>query len=283
MTALHALACVATGLAAGLLCRAVVPVVDWLAGWAVADLTPRLAAAYADVARAKVYLRVWAIALFAVPLAVAFAFGLPVFAVVLVIPLLFVPRLVVASMGRRQRVKLRDQLVSGCMNLANTTRAGLSFVQGLENVLPDTPEPLAFEFRRILHEVRRGRTLNDALVDAEARMRLEPFTLFSAAVRACVRQGGNLSEAMDRIGVSLLENQRLERKVESETAAGQRAVQVLAACPPAFLVMFALVDPEAVATYATLPGQMVLAVVFGLTVVAVWWARAILQPNRAAK
>jgi tight adherence protein B len=280
---LFAVAAVATGITAGFLMRLLLPVLDRLTDQFTADLTPQLIAVHADTTKVRVYLRIWSVALVAVPVLLGVVLGMPVLAVIALVPILLTPRTVVRGIVRKQRTKLRDQLVSGCTNLANTVRAGLSFLQGLENVLDDTPEPLAYEFRRIVNEVRRGRPLVDTLQETQERLNLEPFTLFSTAVRACYVQGGNMTEALDRISTSLLENQRLERKLEAETAAGQKAVRVLAMCPLAFLGMFSVMDPEGFETYSTAPGQVVLGIVLLLDYVSVRWARAILKLDRAAK
>lgn len=281
--ALFAIAALATGVAAALTMRLLLPALDRLTDQFTADLTPQLVAVHADTTRVRVYLRVWSVALVGVPVLLGVVLGMPVLAVIALVPILMTPRAVVRGVVRKQRTKLRDQLVSGCTNMANTVRAGLSFIQGMENVIDDTPEPLAYEFRRIVTEVRRGRPLVDALQETQDRLDLEPFTLFSTAVRACHVQGGNMTEALDRIGTSLLENQRLERKLEAETAAGQKAVRVLAMCPLAFLGMFSVMDPEGFETYSTPPGQVVLGVVLILDYVSVRWARAILKLDRAAK
>jgi len=281
--AVYAAAAASTGIAAGLTARLLLPVLDRLTDQLTTDLTPQLQAVHADGTKVRTYLRLWSVTLVLLPVFIGIILGLPLLAAAVVVPLLLTPRTVVRGIVRKQRTKLRDQLVSGCTNLANTVRAGLSFVQGLKNIVESTPEPLALEFRRMIYEVDRGRPLNDVLEDTQNRLQLEPFTLFSSAVRACYKQGGNMTEALERISTSLQENQRLERKLEVETAAGQRAVRVLAMCPIIFLILFASMDPQAFETYSSPPGQVVLGIVLFLDYISVRWARAILKLDRAAK
>lgn len=72
--------------------------------------------------------------------------------------------------------------------------------------------------------------------------------------------------------------QRVERRKESETAAGRMVVWVLAVFPLVFLGMFYFLDPEGTGLlFSTMAGQIVLAVV-GLTVYGcVRWTQSILR------
>ncbi len=102
--------------------------------------------------------------------------------------------------------------------------------------------------------------------------------MFSTAIQVCLEQGGRVTEALERISNSLQENQRLERKLEAETAGGRRVVVLLCFFPVAFLVFYAFAFREgANLLFFTLSGQFVLVLVMGLVYLGVQWCRKIIN------
>lgn len=188
------------------------------------------------------------------------------------------PRLLLESWIRRRSILLRDQLVSVTVALANATRAGLGLAQGIENVAGEASEPIASELKRIYNDYNRGRPLQDAIRDCQNRLKLDSFTLFSNALLVAIDRGGRITDALDRISRSLAENQRLERKMESETASGRRVVIILAAFPFLFLGIFSLLDPDGTSRiFSTFAGQLSFAVVILLVYICVRWSNRILN------
>src|SRR5262245_2459525 len=177
------------------------------------------------------------------------------------------------------QTRIRDQLVLAARDFSNQVRAGLSLTQGLEATSRDFPSPLGPLLRRVVQQSRQdpGYFLT-ALENLKETVRLDGMTVFVTAVTIAHRQGGNLSVILDRLGHSLEELQRVERKKDSETAAGRLVVLLLSAFPFAFLALFYFLDPEATGLlFSFLGGQIVLSVV-GLMVYGSYrWAQSILR------
>ena len=243
----------------------------------VADVTPMLDALSIDRSQLSGYLRLWGVALVAAFVLVAFVLGMPPVALAAVYMVYVAPRIILDFMIRRRRALLRDQLVAATVALANTSRAGLSLAQGLETVGQETPEPLASEIRRIVREYKHGRPLVEALRAAKERLKIDSFTLFSAAVLVSLERGGRITDALERISHSLQEIQRIERKLEVETASGKKVVYILTAFPLFFLVLSYVMNPAGTATvFQKLPGQVVLLVVIALAYFSFRWSQRIL-------
>jgi len=239
-------------------------------------LLPQIQALGLDRSRVDLGLKLWGVAMIAV-VGVMAALGQWLLAVPAAILVWAAPRIVVEAMVKRRRNLLRDQMVGATVALANATRAGLALAQGLEAAAAETPEPLRSEFRQVVNEYRRGRPLPEAIAAAKRRLGLESFTLFASALLVCLERGGRLSESLEAIARSLQENQRLERKLEAETASGRAVVAVLAIFPIAFLGLFGLINPEGTALmFSTLIGQAALVVVALLIFGAAAMARRIL-------
>lgn len=273
-----------TGVAAALFVHFLKPIWDDLTSRHLAEKIEEMERVYLDPSRIPIYMRLWGIALVALPLVMWLVFGLPLIAVFVAFLLYRMPRGMARMRIRRQRSHLRDQLVSGCTNLANTSRAGLSLPEGFEAVAAESPEPLASELRRVVGEFNRGRPFPEALRESQQRLSLESYTLFTAALLVCMDRGGKITEALDRISQSLQENQRLERKREADTASGRRVVAILAVTPAAFLCILSVLDPDgAMLIFTTLLGQIILSLVAVMDYVSVIWARSILQLDSAAR
>jgi tight adherence protein B len=264
----------AAGLLAG---QAVVGVWDKVAHRFVADLLPMLVSLSIDRSRIRTYLRGWGFSLVASFVLFTFVLRMLPIAGAVVLLVFFAPRWILEWVIARRRTLLRDQMVGGTVALANACRAGLSLAQGLESVSLEAPQPLAAELRQIVSEYQLGRPLAEAISDARERLQLDSFTLFSSAILVSLERGGRVTEALELISYSLQENQRVERKLEAETASGKKVVWILAAFPFLFLAGFYLMHPTGtLLVFQSLIGQFVLLFVIALICASVWWSRRIL-------
>ncbi|NND98965.1 MAG: hypothetical protein HKN47_16735 [Pirellulaceae bacterium] len=239
------------------------------------DLMPTIEALNIDKSKIPKFLRIWG-------LCILCTFGLVFLAPPLAIAAVFLvyvaPRLYLNWLISRRRTLIRDQLVGVSAALANTTRAGLSLAQGLEAVGKDTPEPLAHEIRTIVSDFQHGLPLPTAIESTKQRLRHDSFTLMAASLLTSLERGGRITDALDRISKSLQENQRLERKMESETASGKRVLTILAVFPLLFLGLFFLVYPEGtIMLFSSLTGQFILLAVIGLVYFSFTWGQRILK------
>ncbi|MEM7315244.1 MAG: type II secretion system F family protein [Planctomycetota bacterium] len=263
---------------AGLLMgRSIVSIWDGITKNYIADIKPQLKSLGMDGPAINGWLRAWGISLLATVVVLSALNMIPI-AIVVAILLLFVPRLLLAGMIRRRRSLLRDQLVAGTTALANASRAGLSLAQGLTSVAREVPQPLATELASIVSEYEHGRPLASAIRNTRDRLQLDSFTLFASAVCVSLERGGRVTESLDKISRSLRENQRVERKLESETASGKRVVALLAIFPFLFLAGFYVMHPEGTRlVFQSLVGQFVLVAVIGLVVASCYWSNKILS------
>ena len=142
------------------------------------------------------------------------------------------------------------------------------------------PAPINLELRQIVGEYNMGKPLEQTLQEARARLRSENFALFAAAVMASHQSGGRLNEIVERIAQAVLEMQRLERKVQSETAQARKSAVYMAIAPVLILLVYYFVDPESTMRLFREPiGHLILAAAVVFDVVAYFWASIILSPD----
>ena len=244
------------------------------------DIAEKLRRLRASARNLRSYLIAWLITVgctFAVFLLVL---GSPIFAVLISAFLLSAPWYLLRRMAQRHRQKIEEQLADAMVMLAGAVRSGLSLAQSLETLASQCPKPIRAEFHQIVAEYKMGKPLENTLIEAKERLRSDNFALFAAAMLASHESGGRLNETVERIAQSVLEMQRLERKILSETAQARKSAVYMALAPAFILTAWYFVDPINTWLLLTDPrGQLLLAAAVVFNVMAYLWARVILNPD----
>jgi len=245
-----------------------------------ADLAEKLRRLRAPTRNLRRYLVVWAATTAAVFLGLWLGVNSLVFALLATVFLLVAPWYLLRRMAQRHHQKIEDQMADSMVTLANAVRAGLSLAQSMEILAAQCPRPINAEFHQIVAEYKLGKPLERTLTEAKERLKSENFALFAAALLASHESGGRLNETVERIAQSVLEMQRLERKILSETAQARKSAVYMALVPLVILVAYFFVDPvNTTALFVTTIGQVLLSLALVLNVVAYLWARVILNPD----
>jgi tight adherence protein B len=190
------------------------------------------------------------------------------------------PWYLVRRLAERRRQQLEDQLADAMVAFSNGVRAGLSLPQAMDILAQQSPRPVRDEFKQIVAEFNLGKPMEQTLLEAKERLRSDNFSLFAAALLASRRSGGKLNETVERIARSVLELQRLERKVQSETAQARKSAVYMAIAPALILVVYYFIDPvNTTALFTTFFGQVLLSAALVFNVIAYVWARFILTPD----
>jgi len=273
-------ACLLFGLAAASLGYAGRDGLEKVLGAVEKDLSEKLRRLRAPTRNLRRYLAVWAATTAAVFLVLWLGLGSLVFALLATVFLLVAPWYLLRRMAQRHRQKIEDQMADSMVTLANAVRAGLSLAQSMEILAAQCPKPINAEFHQIVAEYKMGKPLDRTLTEAKERLKSENFALFAAALLASHESGGRLNETVERIAQSVLEMQRLERKILSETAQARKSAVYMALVPLVILVAYFFVDPASTtALFVTTIGQVLLSLALVLNVVAYLWARVILNPD----
>ncbi len=274
------LASVAIGLAVAV---AVYCGMDYLAGvylWVENDIAEKLRRLRASTRHLRRWLVTWIVATAAMFLLFWWVLNSLVFAVLSLVFLLGAPWYFLRRMAERRRQRIEDQLADAMVTLANAVRAGLSLAQALEILAAQCPKPINAEFHQIVAEYNLGKPLPQTLTEAKQRLRSENFALFAAALLASHESGGRLNETVERIAQSVLELQRLERKIMAETAQARKSAIYMAIAPLVILVAYYFIDPRnTLLLFTTVFGQFILGFALVLNVIAYFWARLILNPD----
>jgi tight adherence protein B len=253
----------------------------WLAiDYLEADISDKLRRLHLPTRNLRSGLIVWSIVLTAVLLGFWLVANSLPFAVLGAFFLCWGPWWMLRRMAEKRRDQIEDQLADSMVSLSSGIRAGISLPQAIKMLADNSPKPIRAEFGQIVAEYDMGKPLERTLEEAKQRLRSENFALFSAAILASRESGGRLNETVDRIAHSVRELQRLERKVQADTAMARKSAIYMALTPLFILIGYYFVDSQAVSNmFITLPGQLLLAVAITLNILAYLWARHILNPD----
>jgi tight adherence protein B len=253
----------------------------WGLGFVEDDLREKLRRLRVNTRPLHGWLIVWLVAVAGVFLGFLFVLESATFAILFSMLLIAVPWYVVRRLAEARRQKIEDQLADAMVTLSSAIKAGLSLGQSLEILAEQCPHPINQEFRQMVGEYQMGQPLDRVLEDTRLRLKSENFALFAAAMQASRESGGRLNETVDRIAHSVLELQRLERKIMTETAQARTSGLYMALAPVAVLAMYYFVlDPENTEKlFTTVPGQLILSLAIVLDIGAYVWSQYILNAD----
>ena len=169
----------------------------------------------------------------------ALFFHAPLWACVVVGLALGAAPFVVISFKRRRRMRRFEERFPEALDLlGRAVRAGHAFTTGMEMIAKESPEPIAFEFRKTFEEQNFGLPLRDALLNMTDRVPLVDVRFFVTALLVQKETGGNLAEILDGLARVIRDRFRIHREVKTRTAQGRMTAGILLAIPP--FMMFAL-------------------------------------------
>ncbi len=220
-----------------------------------------------DVDQVVYYLRLWGVLIVAFVVAGSLL-GAPIIGVVVAAVVSVAPRQILESQIRKRKRVLKDQLVDALNLIVNAAKAGSALEQSVETAARETPAPLGIELQRVSNDYRYGVTFEDALLAAKKRIQIQEFVILATTLIVAKKNGGDSTTALEEIKTTLIENQRLERKLEADVATGRMVVNILSCVPLAFFFVSLALNPEGTKLLlTTIVGQLVVALATALTLV----------------
>ncbi|MDZ4721490.1 MAG: type II secretion system F family protein [Roseiflexaceae bacterium] len=155
----------------------------------------------------------------------------------------FVPNMYIGNAAKARVKKFNDQLGDTISMMANALRSGSSFLQTLDIVSREAPNPTSSEFRRIVQEVSLGLTTEDALQNLLKRLPSDDLDLLVTAVGIQMESGGNLAQILDTIGHTIRERVRIKGEIDVLTAQGKISAYVITGLPIALAIFITILNP----------------------------------------
>jgi tight adherence protein B len=220
------------------------------------DLATRLST---EIARADLKLRPaeFLVAWIASPFIFAFfgylfGFIIPGFHNIIALVLIFAigayfPRWYIGFRQRKRLARFSEQLPNTITLLANSLRAGSSFLQGVELVTREAQPPISEEFERVVREMSLGVALQPALANLVRRVKSEDLELMVTAINIQSQVGGNLATVLDSIAFTIRERIRIIGEIRVLTSMQRYSGYVITLLPVGLGGLLFLISP----TYIT--------------------------------
>ncbi len=178
----------------------------------------------------------------------------------------------------KRLVKIDSQVGDALTVMANSLRAGFSFLQAMDMVSKEMPPPLAKEFSRSLRETSLGTPLDDALLQLGRRVGSQDLDLVVTAVLIQRQVGGNLAEVMDSIGETIRERIRIKGEIKTLTAQGRISGWIIGLLPVALAAFLLALNPEYIAILVNNPvGRLMVGAGVTAEIMGIFVIRKIVQ------
>jgi len=180
---------------------------------------------------------------------------------------LYAPRF---YLKRRQKKRIQafgEQLPDTITLLANSLRAGSSFLQGIELVTREARPPISEEFDRVVRDMQLGLALQPALNNLVRRVNSEDLELMVTAIQIQSQVGGNLATVLDSIAFTIRERIRIHAEINTLTAMQRYSGYVITLLPVGLGFLLFLISPSYIIPMFEKPPEM-----FGLPLGVIFFA-----------
>ena len=149
------------------------------------------------------------------------------------------------SRARQKRLQLfNSQISDALVIIANSLRSGFSFLQAMDLVRREMPDPIAKEFGRAFQEINLGTPTEQALTNMAERVDSDDLDMVVTAVLIQRQVGGNLAEVLDKIAHTIKERIRIKGEIKTLTAQGRISGIVIGLMPVALCMFLFVANPE---------------------------------------
>lgn len=191
---------------------------------------------------------------------------------------LAVPYFLLRSATEKRLAKFDSQISGALIIMANSMRAGFSFMQALEMVGKEMGDPISSEVRRVLREMHLGVSTEEALNNMAMRVGSADFDMVVTAILIQRQVGGNLAEVLGNISSTIRSRIQLAGEVRVLTAQGKMSGLIIGLLPVFVAMMFYFINKEYMIMLFTDPrGIMMLGVGIVLEIVGLLIIRKVID------
>ncbi len=183
---------------------------------------------------------------------------------------LVIPRFYI-NFSKAQRItKFNNQISDTLVMMANSLRAGFSFIQVMDLVSKEMSPPISKEFGRTFREINLGTPTEEALENLNQRVGSQDLEMTVTAVLIQRQVGGNLAEILENISETIRERVRIKGEIKTLTAQGRISGLIIGLLPLALLGFLVMINPSYVTLLFNHPvglmmlGGAVLAEIIGI-------------------
>ena len=168
----------------------------------------------------------------------------------------FAPRFYLKYRQGKRLKQFATQLPDTITLLANSLRAGSSFLQGIELVTREARPPISEEMSRVVRDMQLGLALLPALDNLVRRVDSEDLELMVTAIQIQSQVGGNLATVLDSIAFTIRERVRIHGEIQTLTAMQRYSGYVITLLPVGLAFILFLISPGYMAVILDKPPEL---------------------------
>jgi len=157
---------------------------------------------------------------------------------------LAIPFLIMRRLTAIRRQKFTSQLVDGLMIISSSLKAGLSLLQSFEVLIEEMPAPISQEFGLVVRQMQMGIQLDEAMGSLRKRMQVEELDLIVTAMTVARETGGDFTETLSRVIVTITERNKLIGRVNALCVQAKLQGIIMSVLPIAFGLFIYKMDPR---------------------------------------
>ena len=176
------------------------------------------------------------------------------------------------SYKRKKRLNLLPlQLIDTLGMMSNSMRAGFSFMQVMQLVGKEMPDPIGPEFERAVREAGLGIPLEEVFEDMLKRLPSKELEVALQAIIAQRKSGGNLAELLETMEDTIRGRVRILGELKTLTSQGKLSSWIITLLPIGLGLYLNFIDPEYFSPLITHPIGIVMIVIAGLFILIGWF------------
>ena len=150
---------------------------------------------------------------------------------------MMMPDFVLKRLAVSRRQKIIAALPDGLDLLTVSVEAGLGFDQALLKMTEKTKGPLTDEFKRVLNEMKIGKTRREALREMSARIGAEDIQTFTAAIIQADQLGVGIGNVLRIQSQQLRERRRLKAEEKAQKAPVKMLIPMIVFIFPSLFII----------------------------------------------
>ncbi|MEH7381306.1 type II secretion system F family protein [Bacillus sp. JJ1533] len=144
----------------------------------------------------------------------------------------------------KRLLKCASQLPQTLETMSTAMKSGFSFMQAMQIIAKEVPDPIGPEFLRAIQEINLGVSMETAF---EAMLKRLPNKDLDIVVTALLIQrttGGNLTQILETIKDTITERVRMKEELNALTAQGKMSAWVISLLPVILGLLLNVMNPE---------------------------------------
>lgn len=154
---------------------------------------------------------------------------------------------------RRYLQEFETQLPDMVSVIANAVKSSFSVQQALDLVTAEFTDPMAAEVTEVLQEIRVGVPFDQAMQNWSDRMTNDDLDIFTTALIIQRQTGGNLSEVLDNLAMTMRERRKIQGQIRTLTTQGRFSGSILTFLPVGLYIVLYLIAPDRMGVLFTDP------------------------------